>query len=74
MSRDPLANQFAYNSPYVFSENRVIDCFELEGLEVIHIYQMVDRGRAKTVFVAMEVEESRDRSVYAYHTIYGFVI
>jgi len=30
---DPLAKQYAFNSPYAFSENRVIDDFELEGLE-----------------------------------------
>ena len=32
--RDPLASSFPYNSPYAFSENRVIDGVELEGLEV----------------------------------------
>ena len=30
---DPLARRYAYNSPYAFSENRVIDGVELEGLE-----------------------------------------
>ena len=30
---DPLAKQFAWNSPYSFSENVVIHDFELEGLE-----------------------------------------
>src|SRR5690606_22562959 len=30
---DPLAAQYPYNSPYAFSENRVIDGIELEGLE-----------------------------------------
>lgn len=30
---DPLAPKYAHNSPYAFSENRVIDCVELEGLE-----------------------------------------
>lgn len=33
---DPLAKQYAYNSPYAFSENRVIDSKEAEGLERIH--------------------------------------
>jgi hypothetical protein len=32
-SVDPLAPKYAYNSPYAFSENRVIDGVELEGLE-----------------------------------------
>ena len=33
LSIDPLAAKYAYNSPYAFSENRVIDSGELEGLE-----------------------------------------
>ena len=33
LSIDPLAARYAYNSPYAFSENRVIDGIELEGLE-----------------------------------------
>ncbi len=32
---DPLAAKYAYNSPYAFSENRVIDARELEGLEMV---------------------------------------
>jgi len=32
-SIDPLAPEYPYNSPYAFSENRVIDAIELEGLE-----------------------------------------
>lgn len=31
---DPLYIKFPYNSPFAFSENRVIDGIELEGLEV----------------------------------------
>lgn len=30
---DPLAFYFPWNSPYAFSENRVLDMVELEGLE-----------------------------------------
>ncbi len=33
LSLDPLAPQYPHNSPYAFSENRVIDGVELEGLE-----------------------------------------
>ena len=32
-ARDPLASKYPHNSPYAFSENRVIDKIELEGLE-----------------------------------------
>ena len=33
---DPLTKQYPSNSPYAFSENRVIDAIELEGLEQRH--------------------------------------
>ncbi|MDH5379284.1 MAG: hypothetical protein OEW75_00425 [Cyclobacteriaceae bacterium] len=33
---DPLAEKYVYNSPYAFSENRVIDGRELEGLEWVN--------------------------------------
>ncbi|GIV28846.1 MAG: hypothetical protein KatS3mg027_2660 [Bacteroidia bacterium] len=34
-SVDPLADKYPYNSVYAFSENRVIDGVELEGLEYV---------------------------------------
>ncbi len=34
-SIDPLAGKYPHNSPYAFSENRLIDGIELEGLEFI---------------------------------------
>src|SRR5690606_10590645 len=33
MSIDPLAEQYSYQSPYIFSENRVVDAWELEEKE-----------------------------------------
>jgi len=36
LSIDPLAAEYPHNSPYAFSENRVIDGFELEGLEHVN--------------------------------------
>ncbi|MGK4569011.1 RHS repeat-associated core domain-containing protein [Flavobacterium sp. 3HN19-14] len=35
---DPLASDYPWNSPYAFSENRVIDRIELEGLEAAAVY------------------------------------
>jgi RHS repeat-associated protein len=32
---DPLVGKYPWNSPYAFSENRLIDGIELEGLEVV---------------------------------------
>lgn len=34
MSVDPLAPEYPHNSPYAFSENKVIQFIELEGLEI----------------------------------------
>ncbi|GEM_PF-2646535 len=42
---DPLASQYSYNSPYAFSENRVIDGVELEGLEFFFSNDGVLLGR-----------------------------
>jgi hypothetical protein len=39
---DPLAGKYPWNSPYAFSENRVIDGFELEGLEVVPLNEIWD--------------------------------
>ncbi len=36
LSIDPLASKYPHNSPYAFSENRVIDGRELEGLEHVN--------------------------------------
>lgn len=47
-SRDPLADDYPWNSPYAFSENRVIDGLELEGLEVI----LVDKSKDATIYNA----------------------
>lgn len=35
MNIDPLAEKYNYQSPYNFSENRVVDSRELEGLEAV---------------------------------------
>ncbi len=34
-AEDPLAPYYPHNSPYAFSENRVVDAIELEGLEAL---------------------------------------
>jgi RHS repeat-associated protein len=35
---DPLEGDFSHNSPYAFSENRVMDSYEYEGLEKVAIF------------------------------------
>lgn len=43
LSVDPLSGKYPHNSPYAFSENRVVDGVELEGLEVDLISSYVQR-------------------------------
>jgi len=38
ISVDPLASKFPWNSTYAFSENRIIDGVEFEGLETVSIH------------------------------------
>ncbi len=42
---DPLAKVFHWNSPYAFSENRVIDAFELEGAESVLMHGTLMPGQ-----------------------------
>jgi RHS repeat-associated protein len=57
---DPLAFEFPHNSPYAFSENRVIDAFELEGLESVsfnntwHNYDGKNNAFVKTALTWVE--------------------
>ena len=46
---DPLAQEYAYQSPYNFSENRVIDGIELEGAERLSIHNWVRNREITTV-------------------------
>ena len=51
---DPLFKQYAYNSPYAFSENRVIDAIELEGLEQRHYTIDLSKDEPKLVLTKEE--------------------
>lgn len=42
---DPLAEEYVYNSTYAFSENRVIDAWELEGLEKVLVNDREERPK-----------------------------
>ena len=47
---DPLFKKFPHNSPYAFSENRVIDGIELEGLEVVLTHGTFAKRDDKALF------------------------
>lgn len=39
---DPLADKYTYNSTYAFSENKIINAIELEGLESKDVQRRID--------------------------------
>ena len=47
---DPLAKDYPWNSSYAFSENRVIDGVELEGLEFLHYMEKLSHNDDDNVF------------------------
>jgi len=58
---DPLAEKFAHNGVYNFSENRVIDGIELEGLERLDFrYTLNDSGYAQ--FSGLDIDMEQDFS------------
>ncbi len=59
-STDPLEAKYPHNSPYAFSENRVIDAVELEGAEELN-YMI--RFESKLFKIALEV--AKDTEVMA---------
>jgi RHS repeat-associated protein len=54
---DPLFRKYPHNSPYAFSENRVIDGVELEGLEYISIHHYSNGAVSQTEFYKMTDKE-----------------
>ncbi len=63
---DPLSPKYPHNSPYAFSENRVIDGVELEGLEVRLIVEpdQLQNGSVGHTFLA--IGNGDDMVVYTY--------
>ena len=44
---DPLEYEYPHNSPYAFSENRLLDAVELEGLEANNVHNEEGGGRGR---------------------------
>lgn len=51
---NPLFREYPYNSPYAFSENRVIDGIELEGLEYLNYNEAKVEHTKGVVILKME--------------------
>lgn len=68
LSLDPLAPKYPHNSPYAFSENRVIDGVELEGLEYApHDYSAYNwsllRPELKVAHAQFLAQEATDKVI-----------
>ncbi len=50
LSVDPLSDSYPWNSTYAFSENRVLDAVELEGLESININSATYANKFRSIF------------------------
>lgn len=64
-SIDPLAAKYPHNSPYAFSENRVIDGVELEGLEyaTFNIVWNQKTGHVTSINVTTDYELKNEGSL-----------
>ena len=49
---DPLASSYVHNSPYAFSENKVIVHVELEGLESVFVFDQKNQPKSKGDYTA----------------------
>jgi RHS repeat-associated protein len=62
LSLDPLAPDYPHNSPYAFSENRVIDGVELEGLEYATFTLLIQDGKTQSIHVSKDYELKRENT------------
>ncbi|HBH05977.1 MAG TPA: hypothetical protein DDX92_05190 [Flavobacteriales bacterium] len=68
LSLDPLAPDYPHNSPYAFSENRVIDGVELEGLEYETIHHFIDPDAKLEVSRVHEIHMTTENNSKGYYT------
>ena len=60
LSLDPLARDYPHNSPYAFSENRVVDGVELEGLE----FKATGKGATFHPVTGLMLSTAQDQLTY----------
>ena len=58
-AEDPLKAEFPWNSPYAFSENKVIHAVELEGLESVELFDFfVTRSAVSKSVAERQIQEN----------------
>ncbi len=63
---DPMFKSFSWNSPYAFSENRVLDAIELEGLEKsleLHYKDDLGNSKIKIIFDQNVINRIRKKAI-----------
>lgn len=68
LSLDPLAPKYPHNSPYAFSENRVVDGREIEGLE--YRFFVLTLGETKP---ELELVHTQETTPAVMHNVLGFI-
>lgn len=71
-SVDPLTKKYPHNSAYAFSENRVIDALELEGLESVTLSLSFTFSSGSSAFIERGyiIDFSKPKiQIYSYQTI-----
>lgn len=63
---DPLAEEYVHNGTYNFSENRVIDAWELEGLEARVIVEEGNLAKGNVGHTFISVGSGENQTVYTY--------
>ncbi len=62
---DPLFKEYPWNSSYAFSENRLLDGVELEGLEV-RLFVEAGNGSTNQGHTFLSIGEGKNLTVYTY--------
>ena len=73
MSVDPLAEKYAYNGVYNFSENRLLDMRELEGLEGVDFRMRLNEAQNNAAKRNISVQQYMDgtKPIFYYHSPYN---
>ena len=71
---DPLSKKYPCNSSYAFSENRLIDGVEVEGMEVKSVTQILKRDGSTTFKIEMDIQVVTDLECVKYNIVAGYSI
>jgi RHS repeat-associated protein len=64
---DPIGGEYPYNSPYAFSENRIINSIEYEGLEAWVVIEGGPNDEIGHVYIVVpSSENNKQYTVYSY--------